>query len=104
MSQKATKKHAKNARHANKGSGNPRRKTASVPRKPRKQRFTRRTVPGIALLSARQIVNETGMGLRSVYDELDAGTLPSKRVGNRRYVSRPVFEQWLATFGKDAAA
>jgi hypothetical protein len=81
MLRKATKKHSEKARW-------------------QKQRFTRRTIGGMALLSARQIVAETGMGLRSVYDEMDRGTLPSKRVGNRRYVSRPVFEQWLANFGK----
>jgi hypothetical protein len=91
MLQKTTKKHTKNTRRA------------SVPRK-QKQRFTRRTAPGMALLSGRQIVYETGMGLKNVYAEMDAGRLPFRYIGNRRYVSRPVFEQWLANFGKDTAA
>ena len=58
----------------------------------------------MALLSARQIVMETGMGLKSVYEEMESGRLPSRRVGNRRYVSRPVLNEWLANWGKKSAA
>jgi hypothetical protein len=70
----------------------------------RQQRFTRRTVPGVALLTGRQIAAETGMGLLSIYAQMDDGSLPFKQVGSRRYVSRPVLEQWLRDFGKTAAA
>ena len=58
----------------------------------------------MALLSGRQIAYETGMGLRNVYAEMDAGRLPFRSIGNRRYVSRPVFEKWLANFGTESAA
>ena len=48
------------------------------------------------ILSAKDIAKELGMGLPFVYRELKAGRIPSRKVGDRYFLSREAWVKFLS--------
>jgi hypothetical protein len=80
-------------------------KRNAMKRKPhrRKRRSIKVTSRGKDTMTPREIAFESGLGLRSVYDEICKGRLRHMKVGPRRIISRIAYNEWLAGLGRNAA-
>ena len=69
-----------------------------VLKKPRRMTSRRKDT-----MTPREISFESGLGLETVYDEIQKRRLACMKVGNRHIVSRVAYNRWLATMGGQAA-